>query len=134
MFIHHSVLPIAALAFHLADKLLVVLVVLTEYGEKRLVVHAHAKIRVAHLLRRDITVLVAHLLVSLVDAHTNLVQLAVGLLRHDASTAHAPEFHAPHFLFHVQLATELRNLAVYGDAAHDWNQSVLLWRIALQIE
>ena len=40
VFIRGTVFPIAAQAFELADLLLVILVMLTEYGEQRLVVHA----------------------------------------------------------------------------------------------
>ena len=42
VFVHDSVFPIAAQAFEFADLLLVILVMLAEYGEQRLVVHAQS--------------------------------------------------------------------------------------------
>lgn len=126
-----AVLPVAALALHLAHHLGVVLVVLPEHGKQRLVVLSQAQIGVAYLLRRDITVRVAHLLISLVDADTYLVKHTVSLLCHEAASGQPPGFHVPHPFLHVQLAAELRYLAVHRNAAHYGNHSVLLRRIAL---
>ena len=42
VFIHGTVFPIAAQAFEFADLLLVILVMLAEYGEQRLVVHTQS--------------------------------------------------------------------------------------------
>ena len=107
MLVNHSVFPIATLAFHLPNKIGIVFVVLTEYCKKGLVVHPHTKIGITHFLCCDIAILITYILISLIDADKNLVQLSVGLLRNDASSTHATKFHAPHFLIHVQLTAEL---------------------------
>ena len=105
--IYHAVFPVAALAFHLAYLLRIVLVVLLEHGKQGLVVLPQAQVGVADLLRRDIAVGVAHLLISLVDAEPYLVQHTVALLCHEAAACQLAQFHVPHFLLHVQLAAEL---------------------------
>lgn len=131
MIIYGTVFQVAALALHLANHLGVVLVVLPEHGKQGLVVLPQSEIGVAYLLRRYITVRVAHLLISLVDADTYLVEHTVSLLCHEAASGQPPGFHVPHPFLHIQLAAELRYLAVHRDAAHHGNHSVLLRRIAL---
>lgn len=105
--IYHAVFPVAALALHLAHLLRIVLVVLLEHGQQGLVVLSHAQIGVAHLLRRDIPIGVAHFLIRLVDAKPYLVQHTVALLCHEAAACQLAQFHVPHFLLHVLLAAEL---------------------------
>ena len=63
MVIYSAVFPIAALAFHLADLFRIVLVVLTEHGQKGLVVLSHTQKGVTHLFCGNIIVLVANFLI-----------------------------------------------------------------------
>lgn len=105
--IYHAVFPVAALALHLAYLLCIVLVVLLEHGQQGLVVLTQPQIGVAHLLRRDIPVGVAHFLIRLVDAKPYLVQHTVALLCHEAAACQLAQFHVPHLFLHVQLAAEL---------------------------
>ena len=114
MLVNHAVFPIAPLALHLAHQFGVVLVVLPEHGEQRLVVHAHAEILVAHFFRRDVGVAVEHVLVRLVHAHADFVQHTVALQSDVAPSGQPPGLHAPHLFLHVQ--------------------PVLLRRVALQVE
>ena len=107
MVIHHAVFPVAALALHLTHLFRIVLVVLLEHGQQGLVVLPQTQIGVAHLLRRDIPVGVAHLLIRLVDAKPYFVQHTVALLCHEAAACQLAQLHVPHFLLHVQLAAEL---------------------------
>ena len=132
--VNHAVFPVAALALHLAHQFGVVLVVLPEHGEQRLVVHAHAEVLVAHLLRRDVGVAVEHVLIRLVHAHADFVQHTVAFQSHVAPSGQPPGLHAPHLFLHVQPAAELCDFPVHRDTAHDRYQSVLLRRVALQIE
>lgn len=134
MVIDGAVFQVAALALHLAHHPGVVLVVLFEYGQQRLVVLSESQIGVAYLLRRHVIVRVAYLLIGTVDADTYLVKHAVPFLRHEAAAGQTPGFHVPHAFLHVQLAAELGYLSVHRDAAHHGNQSVLLRRVALEVE
>lgn len=134
MAVYGAVFQITSLALHLAHHLGIVLVVLLEHGKQGLVVLSHAQIGVAHLLCGNITVGVTHLLICLVDTDTYLVKHTVPFLRDNASSGQPPGFHVPHLFLHIQLAAELRYLAVHRNAAHHGNHAVLLRRVALQIE
>lgn len=132
--VNHAVFPVAALALHLAHQFGVVLVVLPEHGEQRLVVHTHAEVLVAHFLRRDVSVAVEHVLIRLVHAHADFVQHTVAFQSHVAPSGQPPGLHAPHLFLHVQPAAELCDFPVHRDTAHDRYQSVLLRRVALQVK
>ena len=90
-------------------------------------VHAHAEVFVAYLLRRDISVTVEHVLIG-------LVQHTVAFQSHVAPSGQPSGFHAPHLFLHVQLATELCDFPVHRDTAHDRYQPVLLRRVALEVK
>lgn len=90
-----AVFPIAALAFHLADLLGVILVVLPEHGKERLVVLSHALKGVANLFGGNIIVLVANFLICFCDTETDFVKHTVGFLRGEALAGHLARLHVP---------------------------------------
>lgn len=87
--VNDAVFPIAAQAFEFAYLLFVILVVLSEYGNQRFMVHAQPQIGVADFLGGYIVVAVGDLLIGSVDAHADFIQHPVGLLRNNTTTPHA---------------------------------------------
>ena len=88
----------------------------------------------SYFFRRDVTVRITYLLICLVDADTDFVKHTVSFLRNEAAPGQTPGFHVPHLFLHIQFAAELGYLAVHRDTAHHGNHSVLLRRIALEVE
>ena len=95
---------------------------------------SHTQECVSYLLCRHITIPIHNFLISLVDADTNFIQHPVGFLCNNASSRHSAETDIPQLFLHIQFATELGNLAVYGYTAHYRHKPVLLRGIALEIE
>ena len=129
-----AVFQITAFALHLAHHPGIVLVVLPEHGKQRPVVLPKPQIGVAYFLCRDIAVRVTDFLICPVDADTYLVKHTVPLLCHKAAAGEPSCFHVPHTLLDIQLAAELGDFSVHRDTAHHGNQSVLLRRVALEVE
>ena len=71
---------------------------------------------------------------SLVDAYSDFIQHSIGFLCNNASSRHSDEIEIPQLFLHIQFATELGNLAVYGDTAHYRYKPALLRGIAFEIE
>ena len=63
-----------------------------------------------------------------------LYQHSVGFLCNNAFSRHSAEIDIPQLFLYIQFATELGNLAVYGDAAHHRHKPVLFRGIAFEIE
>ena len=134
MVVNGAILPITALAFHLAHLFGVIFIVLSKYSKQGFMVLSHTQESISDLLCRHITISVHNLLISLVDAYSDFIQHSVGFLCNNASSRHSAEIDIPQLFLHIQFATELGNLAVYGDTAHYRYKPVLLRGIAFEIE
>ncbi len=132
--VNGAILPITALAFHFTDLFGIILIMPTEYGKQSLMVLSHTQECVSDFLGRHITISIHNFLISLVDTDSDFIQHSVGFLCNNASSRHSAEINIPQLFLYIQFATELGNLAVYGDTAHHRYKPILLRGIAFEIE
>ena len=95
MVVNGAILPITALAFHLAHLLGIIFIVLSEYGKQSFMVLSHTQECVSDFLGRHITIPIHNFLISLVDAYSDFIQHSVGFLCYNASSRHSAETDIP---------------------------------------
>lgn len=107
MIIYGTIFPKTALALDFSNLLCIVLIMLTEYGKQCFVVHTHTQEGISYLLCGNIVVLIANILISLVDIHSDFVKHSVSLQCYNTSSRHSSGLDIPMLFIDIKFATEL---------------------------
>ena len=128
------VLQERAFGFHACLHLLdIVLVVLPEHLQQRVVAVFQSEKGVFHLFRSDEVVTLHDFLIMPVDAHAHLVEHTVRFECRRASARDTSPFGVPQFGIDGQFAAELRLAAVHRDASHDGHCPVLFHYLTFEV-
>ena len=117
-----------------SDFLLKLGVVLLEQLQQGFLLDADAEIGVFEFGGGNITVRLHQFLVAAVYLHTDFIYRKVDSLRFDALARSTAVLHVPQAWGNVHLATELFNLAVHRDTAHQRQVAVRLLAAFLHVK
>ena len=109
-------------------------VVLFEQLQQGFLLDADTEIGIFELGGSNITVRLHQFLVAAVYLHTDFIYRKVDSLRFDALARSTAVLHVPQPWGNVQLATELFNLAVHRDTAHQRQVAVRLLAAFLHVK